>query len=357
MKILVGMSGGVDSAVAAYLLKQEGHELIGATMSIWDKEQMHKIPGKEGCFIPNKEQDIAEAKKICTQLNIPHYVFDCTEQYKKIVLDNFKQEYLNGRTPNPCIICNSTIKFNALPEAAQTNGLEFDKFATGHYVRLSQNQQNQRWKIQTAIDKNKDQSYFLYRLTQKQLSKVVMPLGEYTKAQIRDIAHNIGLIVSDKPDSQDFYNGDLNDIIQAEPKQGNFVTSSGKILGTHNGIWNFTIGQRRGLGISAEKPLYVIELNKDKNEVVVGFEDEAFKTSIIAHNLSWLSVESLSAPQKVWAKIRSSQKPVEAIATVENDELSVKFISPQKALTPGQSVVLYDDDEFVLGGGVIDKVS
>ncbi|MBQ8465189.1 MAG: tRNA 2-thiouridine(34) synthase MnmA [Alphaproteobacteria bacterium] len=356
MRILVGLSGGVDSATAAYLLKKAGHQVIAATMSIWDKNQIFKNTGKDACFSPHEEEDIEQARNICRQLSIEYHVFDCTEEYKKIVLNNFKQEYLNGRTPNPCVRCNAMIKFNALPQTAKKQGLIFDKFATGHYARLSQNASTGRWQLQAAIDKSKDQSYFIYRLSQEQLSQIMLPLGDYNKQQIRDIAREAGLPVSDKPDSQDFYSGDINDIIQAEPKTGNFVTSDGKILGQHQGIWNFTIGQRRGLGISAEKPLYVIGLNKDRNEVILGFADESFKQGLIAHNLAWLSAEPFSKAQKVLVKIRSSQKPVEATATVTGDELKIEFADMQKALTPGQSAVLYDENEYILGGGIIDSV-
>lgn len=355
MRILVGLSGGVDSAATACLLKKAGHEVIGATMSIWDKNQKFKSSGKDACFSPHEEQDIEQARKICERLEIPYHVFDCTEQYKKIVLSNFKQEYLSGRTPNPCVRCNAMIKFNALPATARAQGLEFDKFATGHYARLSQNNAG-RWQLRAAVDKTKDQSYFIYRLSQEQLAQIMLPLGEYEKKQIRQIAAEAGLAVSDKPDSQDFYSGDINDIIQAQPQTGNFVTKDGKILGQHQGIWNFTIGQRRGLGISAEKPLYVIGLNKEKNEVILGFADESFKKGLIAHNLSWLSSEAFAEPRQVFVKIRSSQKPAEAQAFVNGDELKIEFADMQKALTPGQSVVMYDENEYVLGGGIIDEV-
>ena len=356
MRVLVGLSGGVDSSVAAYMLKKAGHEVIGATMSIWDKNTIMKnATGKDGCFSPHEEEDIAAAKKLCEKLDIPYYVFDCTEQYKKLVLQNFKSEYLAGRTPNPCIICNSTIKFSALPLTAKASGLEFDKFATGHYARIIQDPQSGLYQLRAAKHNRKDQSYFLYRLSQEQLSQIMLPLGDYSKEEIREIAKEAGLEVYDKPDSQDFYSGDINDIIQAEPKPGNFVDTKGKVLGSHNGIWNFTVGQRRGLGISAEKPLYVLALRPETNEVVLGFIDESLKESLTAKDVVWSSGKIPQESFSASAKIRSSQAPSPVtVFPLEDGKIKVQFENLQKAVAPGQSVVLYDDD-LIIGGGIIEK--
>lgn len=355
MKILVGMSGGVDSSTVACILKEQGHEVIGATMSIWDKDGIYNLMGQtKGCFSPHEEEDIRAARALCQKLNIPYYVVDCTKQYQKLVLDNFKQEYLAGRTPNPCVICNATVKFAALPQGAVQQGLSFDKFATGHYARLSYNETAKRYQLRSAKDEKKDQSYFLYRLQQEQLAKIMMPLGDYTKSEVREIARKYGLDVSDKPDSQDFYSGDINDILQTEPQPGNFVNSSGRVLGRHRGIWNYTVGQRRGLGISADRPLYVIGLNKEKNEVILGYEEECYKQSLLAEGLTWLSVAPLTQKTPVKVRLRSSQLPAGAEYIPQSaDTAIVRFFAPQKAVAAGQSAVFYDDGGYVLGGGFI----
>ena len=354
MKILVGLSGGVDSSVAALILKQQGHEVVGATMSIWGKDGMAAKSGhKNACYGPDEKEDIEEARKIATQIDIPYYVFNCVEQYEKIVLDNFKSEYIQGRTPNPCVWCNALVKFGVLPLIAKENGIEFDKFATGHYARVEE--KDGRFLLKRGIAPHKDQSYFLYRLKQEQLKNIILPLGNYTKDQIRKIAKDNGLEVAEKPDSQDFYDGDYNELLGVKEKDGNIVDLDGKVLGHHKGIWNYTIGQRKGIGVSATEPLYVLELRKDTNEVVIGPADKTFKKELTAVNLNWIAFDKLENERKVYAKIRSTQQPTPVTITPNGDDVDVVFDELQKSIAIGQSVVFYDED-VVLGGGVIDQV-
>lgn len=362
MKILVGMSGGVDSSVTALLLKEQGHEVIGAIMSIWSQEKHKRLAPsvktngcKDACYGPNEKEDIEEARKIAKKIGIPFYVFDCSKEYEKIVLENFREEYLSGRTPNPCIRCNSLIKFDVLPFLAKQAGVEFDKFATGHYARVEFDEKNERYILKKGINPKKDQSYFLYKLRQNQLANILMPLGGHEKSEIREIAKNFGLKVHDKPDSQDFYSGDYNELLEVEPNLGNIVDKTGKVLGIHQGIWNYTIGQRKGIGIAHTSPLYVIDLNKDRNEVVVGEVDESFKNKLLAVDLNWVSIAGLDKEIKAQAKVRSAQSPVDVVLRPQGQDILVEFDDAQKSLTKGQSVVFYDGD-ILLGGGIIDDV-
>ena len=352
-KVLVGLSGGVDSATVAALLKKQGYEVIGVTMAIWGdkKAEVHKS-GHGACLGPDEKEDIESAKNVAKVLDIPYHVIDCSKQYDEIVLKYFKDEYLSGRTPNPCIRCNSLVKFGVLPYIAKENGIEFDKFATGHYARIIE--KDGVFHLAKAKDNSKDQSYFLYKLTQEQLKNILMPLGEYSKSDVRQLAREFGLEVSEKPDSQDFFEGDYNELLEVTDKIGNIVDKDGNVLGQHKGIWNYTIGQRKGVGISSTEPLYVIKLDKDTNTVVVGNLDSTFKKTLVATQINIPSGMKIKNGN-YYAKIRSSQKPQECKIEVLNDKIKVEFSEYQKSNARGQSVVIYDG-EIVLAGGIIDEV-
>ncbi len=355
MKILVGLSGGVDSAVAAYLLKSQGHEVVGATMSIWDKSSPLKAAHRDACFSPAEQDDIDEAKRICDKLGIAHHVVDCTAAYKKIVLDYFKSEYLSGRTPNPCVWCNGLIKFKALPEAAAAQGVEFDKFATGHYARVEKDETTGRYVLKRAKDPKKDQTYFIYRLRQEQLARVVFPLGDYTKTQIREIAAGIGLTVADKPDSQDFYAGHYSDLLGVTEKTGYFKDVDGNVLGKHKGFWNYTVGQRKGLGVAAKEPLYVLRLDAENNDVILASQKDVLEREVYAKDCNFIAVESITEPVRLTAKVRSTQTPAPATVSPDGENrVKVAFDEWQKPAAAGQSVVFYDGDT-VVGGGVLEK--
>lgn len=357
--MLVGLSGGVDSSVAAYLLKQKGYEAIGVTMTLWGDRPVpknHKC-SKDACFSPNEQEDVEAARRIAQKLDIPHYVFDCSKNYEDIVLRNFKDEYLNGRTPNPCVRCNAFIKFGILPLLAKKNGIVFDKFATGHYARIEKT--DGRYILKRAVNDTKDQSYFLYRLTEEKLADILFPLGDLTKNEVRIIARDAGLHTADKKDSQDFYSGDYGELLNLDRKEGNIIDKDGEVLGIHYGFWNYTTGQRKGINIQSGKysgkPLYVLELRHDTNEIVVGDIDETFKKSLVASELNWIGIKQPVKEFFAQAKIRSTSKPVCVKIIPEGENMRVLFDEYQKSIACGQSVVFYQDDTL-LGGGIIQSV-
>ena len=347
------MSGGVDSSVAAYLLKEQGFDVTGVTMSIWDGKPGLVPSGKHACYGPDENEEIEEARELAGILDIPYKVFDCSKRYKTLVLDYFREEYLSGRTPNPCVKCNQFIKFGMLPDLAEMEGMAFDYFATGHYAIVDWDDQKKRYLLKRGIDPKKDQTYFIYRLTQKQLSKVLFPIGRMTKQEVREIAAKINIPLSEKEESQDFYSGDYKDLLDVEDKPGDIVDQQGKILGRHNGFWNYTVGQRKGLGVAYSEPLYVLSLDKDKNRVVVGTHDQVMNSSFIVDDLNWIAIEKLTEPMEVEVKIRSAQNTKPAlIEPFEDNAVKVTFHFPNDGITPGQSAVFYQDD-VVVGGGVI----
>lgn len=352
--VIVGLSGGVDSSVAAYLLKEEGYEVIGVTMAIW--EGQYKSSGKHACYGSDEEEEIREARAVAEKLEIPYHVFDCSAEYRQAVLDYFRSEYLAGRTPNPCIQCNQQIKFGMLPAMAEKSGIRFDYFATGHYAATEFSEKYGRYILKKAADAKKDQTYFIHRLTQEQLKRALLPLGGFHKPGIMALAGKLGIVVDNYEESQDFYSGDYKELLEVEDSPGDIVDAHGKVLGRHNGTWNYTIGQRKGLGIAFSEPLYVIGLNSDANTVIVGTRAETYRTSFLVSDLNWVAIAGLDHALDCMAKIRSAQQEREAHLEPAGDGLvKVTFFHPNDAITPGQSAVFYDGD-VVLGGGIIQKV-
>lgn len=342
------MSGGVDSCVAASLLKQEGYEVIGVHMQVWGGTS------HEGscCSLDAVE----DARRVANKLEIPFYVFNMKEEFQKYVIEYFVQEYESGRTPNPCIACNRYVKFGALLDKAK--GMNIDYIATGHYAIIEE--KDSRFLLKKAVDDTKDQSYVLYNLTQDQLSKTLFPLGKYKKSEIREIAKDLGFAVASKPDSQEICFVDNNDHYQfikqhtgKEPNKGEFVDIQGNVLGYHQGITKYTIGQRRGLGISTGKPLFVLDIDAQSNRVILGDNNDLLSKEVIATDLNWISIEKLDNPIKVKAKIRYKAKEDNAvIEPIDGDRVKVSFDREQRAPTKGQSIVFYDND-YVVGGGII----
>jgi tRNA-specific 2-thiouridylase len=323
-------------------------------MAIWDGK--YSQTGKHACYGADEEEEIREARTVAEKLGIPYHVFDCAAEYKQAVLEYFRSEYLAGRTPNPCIQCNQQIKFGLLPSLARKSGIPFDYFATGHYARVDYNHATGRWNLLKAVDDRKDQTYFIHRLSQDQLSRVLLPIGQYHKTQIKELGRKVGITLEDIEESQDFYSGDYKDLLQTEENPGHIVDLRGRVLGSHKGIWNYTIGQRKGLGIAYSEPLYVLSLNKEENTVVVGTRVETYQTSFLVTDLNWVAIESLDSKMECYVKIRSAQKEREAIIEKWNDQdVRVTFLAPNDAITPGQSAVFYKG-EAVIGGGIIQKV-
>jgi len=356
-KVLAAMSGGVDSSVAVALLKEQGYKVTGVTMKIWDGEALPKEGFRHGCYGPEEEKDIDDARNVAQSLGIPFQVIDLTEEYRARVLDYFCHEYLSGRTPNPCVRCNQRIKFNALVEKSLDSGLVFDFIASGHYAKVELNVSQNRYLLKKAKDLSKDQSYYLSFLSQKQLSQLMLPLSNYTKVEVRKMAAHFGLQVVDKPDSQNFISGDYSAMIKTEPNPGQILDNEGNVLGQHRGIQFYTIGQHKGLGLSTQKPLYVTALDPEKNTVNVGTKEDTYGEEFIVSNINWISIPKMNHTITAKVKIRSSHKEAEAtISSVDNGTVKVKFKERQMAITPGQVAVFYQDD-VVLAGGIIEQVS
>lgn len=353
-KVVVGMSGGVDSSVAAWLLKEQGYDVIGVTMQIWQHEDNISMEENGGCCGLSAVED---ARRVAAKLGIPYYVMNFKREFKKNVIDYFVDEYIHGRTPNPCIACNRYVKWESLLKRSLEIGADY--IATGHYARIKE-MENGRLTLRTSATSSKDQTYALYNLTQEQLRRTMMPVGNFHKDEIRAMADLVGLQIAKKPDSQDICfvpDGDYASFIEkATGKKsvpGNFVASDGKVLGRHKGIIHYTVGQRKGLGIALGYPVFVLEIRPDTNEVVLGSNEESLSCYVRANRLSFMSVPKLAGEKRVWAKIRYNHRG--AWCTVRmtgEDELLCEFEEPQRAITPGQAVVLYDN-EYVLGGGII----
>jgi len=352
-KVLVGMSGGVDSSVAAMLLKEQGYDVIGVTMQLW-RDERAMATGHGSCGISAVE----DARNVAEVLEIPHYIMDFKDEFKAKVVDYFVEEYLRGHTPNPCVMCNRYVKWEAL--LARGRELGADYIATGHYARIDR-LANGRLAICNSVTASKDQTYALYQLTQEQLSRTLLPIGAYPKDEIRKLAQEAGLPVASKPDSQEICfvpDDDYAGLIEREasgrlPGPGNFVASDGTILGQHKGITHYTIGQRRGLDLPMGRRVFVTEIRPETNEVVVGDNEDIFTTKVHCDRVNFMSIADLEEPIRVLAKIRYNHKGDYCeIRKLPDGSVMCEFEKPVRAATPGQAVVFYEG-EYVLGGGTI----
>lgn len=355
-RIVVAMSGGVDSTTVAAILKQEGHEVIGITMQLLDYKD-----AEGGCC---SLDHVIDARRVAQELDIPHYVVNFIDSFKELVLKDYVAKYESGKTPIPCVLCNQYVKFDLLLKRAMELGADY--LATGHYAKITNG--DGTYSLNKADDENKDQTYFLYTLKQKELSKLMFPLGSLKKDEVRELARSLNIKLAEKPDStgvcfvpSDNYRDYLISQSAFTEKEGDIVNVEGEVLGKHRGIYSFTIGQRRGLGIATGKPMYVVGIEPKENRVIVGEEDKIYSNKLLAENISWVQTNNQielnsEEPFEVRAKIRNRHREDDAIVTMKSDtQAEIEFINPQRAITPGQAVVLYQDNK-VLGGGWINRV-
>ncbi|PKM96384.1 MAG: tRNA 2-thiouridine(34) synthase MnmA [Firmicutes bacterium HGW-Firmicutes-1] len=353
-KVVVGMSGGVDSSVAAYLLKEQGYDVVGVTMQIWQDEDQEAVEENGGCCGLSAVDD---ARRVANALSIPYYVMNFKKEFSEHVIEYFVNEYIEGRTPNPCIACNRYVKWESLLQRSLSIGADY--IATGHYAQIVK-LENGRYALKKSATLAKDQTYALYNLTQEQLKRTLMPVGAYTKEEVRILAEKINLRIANKPDSQEIcfipdnnYGRFLEEYTGKKFEPGNFITTDGKVIGQHNGIIHYTVGQRKGLGLNLGKPGFVVEIRPETNEVVIGENEDVFSKRLLANNLNFMSIESIEGEVELEAKIRYSHQPAKClIKMVAEDKIECIFEQPQRAVTPGQAIVFYDGD-LVVGGGTI----
>lgn len=356
MDIAVGLSGGVDSAVTAALLKAAGHRVRGVIMKIWDGRALDAEPGRHACYGPGEAEDLADAERIAGHLEIPLHVIDLAAEYSEQILARCRREYRAGLTPNPCVHCNRLMKFELIPARLRAAGIPVDRFATGHYARIARDDSRGRLLLLRGVDPEKDQSYFLYQLTQALLSQTLFPLGEMTKDEIRRLARERDLPVAEKAESQDFVSGGYGTIFGSPGRPGPILSAEGAVLGEHRGIEHYTVGQRRGLGIAHPEPLYVLAIDAERNAVIAGPAEKLHEGELEAVGLNWIAIDDLTEARRLQARIRYRHRAAPALVEpLARGRVRVRFDEPQRAIAPGQAVVFYDG-ELVVGGGLIAKV-